>query len=204
MSTVHAERLRAKQGQPTWEAVPFLPPQGYWSEEEYLSLDGNRVVEFTDGYLEVLPMPTLSHQMIVLYLYRALLGFVEAGQLGKVVVAAYPVHVRPGAYREPDVVFFLAEHAARASEQFAEGADLVMEVVSPGGRERDLELKRDEYAAAGISEYWIVDPKLARITVLRLEGDHYAVHGEFKPGERASSALLSGFTVDVAAALAAK
>jgi Uma2 family endonuclease len=191
-------------GEPTWEIVPLFPTQGHWTEEEYLALDTNRPVEFTDGFLEVLPMPTLSHHSILLYLYHALLAFAQPRQLGRVLVAGYPVRVRPGAYREPDVVFFLAEHAAGAGEQFAEGADLVMEVVSPGGRERDLEDKRDEYAAAGISEYWIVDPKLARITVLRLEGDHYAVHGEFKPGERASSALLSGFTVDVAAALAAK
>jgi Uma2 family endonuclease len=81
-----------------------------------------------------------------------------------------------------------------------------MEVVSGGteDRNRDLRRKRLEYAAAGIQEYWIIDPKPGLITVLRLEGDRYAVHGEFKRGARATSALLKGFTVDVSAALAAK
>ena len=55
-------------------------------------------------------------------------------------------------------------------EQFSLGADLVIEVVSDQGRPRDLEIKRQEYAQAGIPEYWIVDPQLEQITVLALEG----------------------------------
>ena len=69
---------------------------------------------------------------------------------------------------------------------------------------RDLEVKRLEYAQARIPEYWIVDPRDAKITVLTLDGDSYAVHGEFAPGEQATSRLLPGFTVAVTEALAAK
>jgi Uma2 family endonuclease len=79
-----------------------------------------------------------------------------------------------------------------------------MEVVS-GGREdrrRDLVVKRAEYAAAGIAEYWIADPDERAITVLRLEGEEYVLHGRFTGG-RATSALLGGFTVDVAGVWAA-
>ena len=56
----------------------------------------------------------------------------------------------------------------------------------------------------GIPEYWIVDPELGQITVLTLDGQTYAVHGEFKRGEQATSKLLPGFSVDVAAAFAPK
>jgi hypothetical protein len=45
-----------------------MTPQGLWSEEEYLALETNHLVEFSDGYLEVLPMVTLFHQRIVDYL----------------------------------------------------------------------------------------------------------------------------------------
>lgn len=41
------------------------------------------------------------------------------------------------------------------------------------------------------------------ITVLTLAGEEYQVHGVFRFGQRATSVLLPGFTVDVAAALAA-
>ncbi|MBI3463073.1 MAG: Uma2 family endonuclease, partial [Planctomycetes bacterium] len=76
---------------------------------------------------------------------------------------------------------------------------LVMEVVSEGAesRKRDLETKRREYAAAGIPEYWIVDPEEQKVTVLTLDGGTYRVHGEFRPGETATSVLLRGFAVAV-------
>ena len=52
-----------------WKDVleELLPPQGCWSEEEYLVLTDhrNRLVEFTDGFLEVLPMPTDKHQSVL-------------------------------------------------------------------------------------------------------------------------------------------
>jgi Uma2 family endonuclease len=179
----------------------LFPDQGAWSEEEYLALNGNKLVEFSHGYLEVLPMPTTSHQEIVAYLYGVLLAFVSPAKLGKVLFAPLRVRLWSGKYREPDVVFMLAQNASRIGEQFWDRADLVMEVVSDDDRRRDLDTKRREYAQAGIPEYWIVDPQLGQITVLRLEKDHYAVHGEFKKGTQATSALLRGFSVDVNAAL---
>ncbi len=43
---------------------------------------------------------------------------------------------------------------------------LVVEVVSSGQEKRDYRYKRSEYAARGITEYWIVDPLTAQVTVL--------------------------------------
>jgi Uma2 family endonuclease len=63
--------------------------------------------------------------------------------------------------------------------------------------------KREEYAEAGIPEYWIVNPLNRTITVLTLEGDTYREHGIFAPGAQATSVLLAGFAVDVRAAFAA-
>lgn len=76
---------------------------------------------------------------------------------------------------------------------------MVVEIVSPGevARERDLVEKPRDYAAAGIAEYWIVDPDERTIQVLALDGDAYRLHGLFKDGETATSVLLAGFAVAV-------
>jgi Uma2 family endonuclease len=188
-----------------WELAYLFPGQGVWLEEEYLALETNRLIEFTEGYLEFLPMPTQSHQFIALYLYRVLLAFVEAYQLGVVLGPPFRVRVRPKAYREPDVMFMLSSHGDRRKEAYWIGADLVMEVVSSSreDRERDLVRKRKEYGEAGIAEYWIVDPSQQQITVLQLQGETYGVHGEFRPGQPATSVLLPGFAVEVTAVFAA-
>lgn len=148
-------------------------------------------------------MPTETHQFIVAYLYRVLHEFVMARSLGRVLFAALPMRLRTGKFREPDVLFLAAEHRDRARGQYWDGADLVMEVVSEGDPKRDLEVKRAEYAQAAIPEYWIVDPRSQRISVLKLEGEQYSVHGQFAPGQVATSHLLDGFAVDVAAVFAA-
>ncbi len=186
-------------GEPVWDIARLFPNQGQWSVEEYLALDTNHLVEFSHGHIEVLPMPTHQHQRIVFLLARLLYDFVAPQRLGTVLPAALPVRLWPGKYREPDVVFMRAEHEHRCQNQYWEGADLVMEVVSPGteNRTRDLEIKRHEYPQAGIPEYWIVDPEQEQVTVLSLSGGEYGEHGVFRRGDTATSRLLPGFAVAV-------
>ena len=196
----------SSKGEPTWEIAYLFPTQGTWCEEEYLALNGNHLVELSQGRLEVLPMPTMSHQLLVLHLYGLVLAFVSPQELGTVLVAPMRVRLWRGKIREPDVLFMLKQHADRLGERFWRGADLVMEVVSDEGddedRQHDLIVKRGEYARAGIAEYWIVDPQEEKITVLRLAGKRYVVHGEFVKGTVATSHLLPGFEVDVSTAFA--
>jgi len=185
--------------EPVWEIATLFPDQGQWSEEEYLGLGTNRLVEFSDGTLEVLPMPTQTHQTIVFLLSRLLYAFASTKAVGYVLPAALRVRLWEGKYREPDVGFMLSEHASRRHESYWEGADLVMEVVSnsPEDRRRDLVTKRREYAQAGIPEYWIVDPQSQTVTVLGLDGRGYVEGGLYGQGETAQSVLLPEFAVAV-------
>jgi Uma2 family endonuclease len=163
----------------------------------YLALDTNHLIEFSHGQLEVLPMPTQSHQLLVIALFKLLDNFVRTRQLGTVLLAPMRVQLWQGKFREPDILFMRTEHDDRRSDSFWQGADLVMEVVSPDDPQRDTMTKRREYAQAGIPEYWIVDPAGASITVLTLQRQEYTLHGEFVDGETATSVLLDRFTVEV-------
>lgn len=192
------------ESEPAWDVARLFPDQGQWSEEEYLSLNTNQLVEFTQGFVEVLSMPTVFHQRIVAFLYSALLAFTAAHRLGEVLFAPVRVRLWSGKYREPDLIFMSGEHASRIARDYWIGADLVVEVVSDDDRRRDLEVKRQEYAQAGIPEYWIVDPQLEQITVLALEDSTYTVHGEYPRGAEAMSRLLPGFKVNVTEALSVR
>ncbi len=141
----------------------LLPMQGEWTEAEYLALNSSRLVEFSDGCLEVLPMATVWHQFIVQFLFKAMSAYLEAHPVGAVLLAPLPVHLWPGKYREPDLIYLRPERL-RNRPLYPKGADLAIEVVSEGDedRRRDLVIKPPEYAAAGITEYWIVDPREQR------------------------------------------
>ncbi len=149
-------------------------------------------------------MPDLYHQLIVKFLLFALDDFVIPLDRGTTAMAPLPVRLGRGKFREPDIGYF-EKHRIKDVRTPPESADLVMEVVSSGheNRERDLVIKRREYAKAGIREYWIIDPKEETITVLTLAGKTYKVHGVFKPDEEATSKLLKGFKVAVSDAFSA-
>jgi Uma2 family endonuclease len=178
--------------------IDLEPLQGLWTEEQYLRLTDqtNHFVEFTEGHIEVLPMPTRKHQAISRFLFLALLTFVQPLG-GTVFYAPLRVRVVPGRFREPDLVLLLDINDPRNQNAFWLGADLVVEIVSPDHVERDTVLKRTDYASAGIPEYWIVNSAEETITVLQLEGSAYAAHGVFRRGDMATSVLLQGFTVSV-------
>ena len=152
----------------------LLPAQGQWSEAAYLWLTDHtsRLIEFTDGYLEVLPMPTDEHQTMLLLLYELLVAFVRP-RGGTVLVAPLRLKIRDGTYREPDIVVVRSARAPRRQNRFWLGAALVVEVVSPDKPERDLVDKRSAYAEVQIPEYWMVSPQSETIAVLCLEGRTY-------------------------------
>ena len=189
-----------------WEVATLYPEQGEWSEAEYLDLTDhrNRRIEFTDGRVEFLAMPTEVHEAMVQFLLLALLDFVEKRKLGKVYSNGIRLRIRPGKIRLPDVIFLHKDHFHARHNRVWDRADLVMEVVSddPKDRARDYEEKLADYAEAKVAEYWIIDPEIGRVLVRRLNGDRYLVHGEFSGGQQAKSVLLDGFAIDVAALFA--
>src|SRR5271166_4281544 len=160
--------------------LDILDRQGSWTEEEYLSLTDHttRLVEFTDGFLELLPMPTDYHQAMVQFLLYAFDGFLK--QLGgKVRIAPLRLRVRKGKFREPDLLLLRSASDSRRQNRFWTGADLVIEVVSADKPQRDLVEKRHDYAEGGVSEYWIVNPLDQTILVLVLTKKKYRRLGIF-------------------------
>jgi Uma2 family endonuclease len=181
------------------------PVQGLWTEAQYLAMTDHsrRLLEFDNGYIEVLPMPTPEHQMILAYLYRQFFAFMET--LGGIVLfAPLRIRIQSGRFREPDLVVLLDANDTRQEQRYWRGVDLAVEVVSADNPERDTKIKRADYAQAGVPEYWIVNPLDDTITVLVLDGETYREHGVFVRGDQAASKLLSGFAIAVDAVFGVK
>ena len=178
--------------------IDLLPLQGLWTEEQYLRFTAqtNHFIEFTEGAVEILPMPTRKHQAISRFLFLAFLPYVQRLG-GTVFYAPLRVRVTPGRFREPDLVLLLDVNDPRNQNACWLGADVVVEIVSCDYVELDTVIKCADYAEAHIPEYWIVNPEEATITVLTIENGVYAAHGVFRRGETATSALLTDFAVSV-------
>ncbi len=85
--------------------LDLAPLQGLWTQAQYFRLTDHsrRLIEFTDGSIEVLPMPTDRHQTLSRFLLFALFAYIQP--LGGTVLYA-PLHlqIREGRFREPDLL----------------------------------------------------------------------------------------------------
>src|SRR5687767_2472493 len=132
-TNLNEQEVVSRRGEPTWEVARMYPLQGEWTESDYLGLDaaGGKLVELSDGFVEFLPVPDFVHQFLVEYLFDGLRAHLKAGGVpGRVLSAPFPVRLKPGKFREPDVVYVRPERIVDLRRQ-PEGADLVMEIVSP-------------------------------------------------------------------------
>jgi len=77
---------------------------------------------------------------------------------------------------EPDLLYVSNERAGEllAGQHVTGAPDLVIEIASPGTRQRDETIKRRRYEHFGVHEYWIVDPEIDVIRIYRLEGERFA------------------------------
>ena len=206
----------------TTQAPPAAPPRpqprtaasaalawlevGHWTEAAYFALpDTNYIVELSEGHLLVHEMPGLEHQRIVSRLLFSLSEWARTGGDGEVFPAPMPIRLWEGKIREPDITFYAAGHEDRYHVQYADPPDLAIEVLSPSTRRIDRQEKAAEYAEAGVTEYWIVDPEGRSIEVLTGAGpEGYVSRRQFGPGDEVTSAVLPGLVVSVAVLLPAE
>lgn len=180
------------------QIAELWPPQGEWTEADYFALpDTNRFVELSEGELIMPPHPTETHQRVLDTLYATMRAFVLEHDLGVIRFAPLPVRLWPGTIREPDILFVSQAHTDRIGEQAYGPPDLVVEVISTSTRRTDRGEKFLEYARAGISEYWLVDPEAQTIEVFVLQDGAYTFLVKAGPGETARSQLLGGLEVTV-------
>ena len=156
--------------------VSKAPPRV--SYEEYLACsDETKIVEWVNGeVIEFMPPKTI-HQTLNGFLYQLISTFVELFKLGYVGIAPLEVRLSKTSSREPDVVFVSRKRMNIVNDDRIEGVpDLIIEIVSKDSVQRDREDKFDEYEAAGVREYWIIDnrPRRHSAEFYRLNRDgHY-------------------------------
>jgi Uma2 family endonuclease len=131
--------------------------------------------ELIDGELVVTPVPVPNHQIVSVNILYALEQHNREHKLGRVLPAPTGIRLAPDNLLIPDIIFIAQDRLHVIGPRTVDAApDLVVEILSPGTRQRDLTVKRALHARFGVQEYWIVDPAARTVTVLALAGDRFA------------------------------
>ncbi|MEW6772266.1 MAG: Uma2 family endonuclease [Bacillota bacterium] len=181
--------------------APRAAPPGRMSFEEFLAwCDEDTWAEWVDGEVIVLTSASGKHQKVKGFLYKVLSEFVDYRQAGIVFDAPFVVRLPEPLCRgrEPDILYISNERMSLLKETYCDGApDLIVEITSPESIARDRGEKYVEYEAAGVREYWLVDPDRQQAEFYRLgENRRYR---SIPPDERGvfESEVLPGFWLKV-------
>jgi Uma2 family endonuclease len=151
-----------------------------------------------DGEAFLYMTTTDPHERALQFLNKLIGLFADVTGAG--LVRRGPYAVRPegnGPVREPDLLFVRADRAHLVQHDAMHGApDLVVEIVSDDSTTRDRRTKYREYEAAGVREYWVIDPREGRQReeFFALEGGAYGPIAADSEG-RVHSRALPGFWV---------
>lgn len=158
--------------------------------------DGNRY-ELLEGELIVSPAPTPRHQRVVV---NGTVFLRQAEDLGLGVVYVAPIYVVFDEHHttEPDLLFIRHDNVSIVQEDAIHGIpDLVVEVLSPSSRRRDLRAKLQLYARFGVPHYWIADPDARTVQPYALTTQGYEALPLLQADDTLSCPLFPGITIRV-------
>lgn len=147
-----------------------MPENNLMTEEEFLEFcDEDTFAEYVDGEVIMNSPVSYKHNQIMSFLDTVIRMFISKKDLGIIFTEGFQIRIAPNRRRIPDLFFVSKENPVEITDTEINGApDLVIEIVSPSSVARDWREKYLEYEAAGITEYWVIDPnsKHAEIYVL--------------------------------------
>jgi Uma2 family endonuclease len=156
--------------------------------------------ELIDGEHHVSAASNTRHQLLSARLVQAFMNWLDLHPFGQAFAAPYDLVLSRHDVVEPDLVYLSNERAStQLNRQHAAGADLVIEILSPGTRQRDESLKRALYERCGVLEYWCVDPDADVILVQAREGQRLGAPVEFASslGDVLTTPLLPAFVLNL-------
>jgi len=148
-----------------------MPAPPRMTEEEFTAwCDEDTRAEWVDGEIIMMSPVNTEHARVVRFLLSVLETFVEQHQLGEVLGPESQIRLRTPSRRVPDLFFVSKEREHLVERAHLAGPpDLCIEIVSPDSEARDWREKYLEYEAAGVREYWVIDPASQHVEAYALE-----------------------------------
>jgi Uma2 family endonuclease len=171
--------------------------------EFYAWVDENNKAEFINGQI-IIHSPVKRKHWKVTDLFSSVLSiYTRIKNLGVVGTEKVMIALTRNDY-EPDIVFFKTEKAAKFTEDqvLFPAPDFIVEILSKKTGKIDKTTKKDDYAAHGVQEYWIIDPNkqiIEQYLLLKPTDTTYFEPYKYQIGEEITSKVIEGFTIPVAA-----
>ena len=140
-------------------------------------------LELVNGEIAVAPSPTPEHSNSDIQLQTLLSNHVDDNNLG-IVFKDLDTPLDMFNVRRPDILYFSHQRLHLVTPKALVGPpDLCVEIISPSSSTIDRVDKFEQYRAAGVTHYWILDPLARLLEGFSLQDGQYVPSGEGRDRE---------------------
>jgi len=181
------------------------PSSGYiYTYADYLKWQFEERLELFRGKVFKLAAPTTKHQVVAMKLHLRIGNFLEKHPCF-VFVAPFDVRLPVKNRKKDNEITTVVQpdlgivcDASKIDERGCCGApDLVIEILSPGNSQKEVQLKFEIYEEAGVNEYWIINPVEENIVVFILNQDGQFGGGKMYAGKTISPHFIPELKIEI-------
>ena len=169
------------------DAAEYKTSGGWVTYEEYIELveASEQRFELIDGVVYNLAAPSYAHQHIIHEIHGAFYNWFKNK---KCIPLTSPFDVTILKSKEnicvvqPDIIVICDRENVDKNGKYKGNPTLLIEVLSPSTRSKDMLKKLDLYKQCGVKEYWIVEPQNTQIYVYSLENNDISNSKAYRKG----------------------
>ncbi len=170
---------------------------------DYFSWKFQERVELIKGkILKMSPAPSRKHQEVSQFINNEIYNFLK-NKPCKVFYAPFDVRLervkddkKVNSVVQPDICVIC--DLSKLDDRGCSGApELIVEILSPGNKNKEMKYKFELYEEAGVEEYWIVDPTEKTVLQYILSNGQFSNHRPLIEEDTLQSTALKGFSLNL-------
>ncbi len=185
--------------------MPIPQKNKRYTYADYLTLPEDERWEIIDGVPFMQAAPSWQHQAVSLELSRQFANYLQ-GKPCRVFTAPFDLRISSAHEPDeqttnviqPDLVVICNDRGLKGTGYHGV-PELIIEISSPSTSRKDKVLKFNIYEAAGVKEYWILEPEGKFVSVFTLqENKRYGRPETYTEQDKAPVTVFPGLTIDLA------
>lgn len=167
--------------------------------QEYLRITKDSInrYEYIYGVIYLLASPTFSHQNISSEIYLKLSEYLSDKKC-KPIYAPFDVTIEVDEEKnivQPDIVVICDHENIDEKGKYHGTPSMVIEILSPSTRSKDMTVKLDLYMRSGIKEYWVVNPEAEKVDVFSFSDSEISKTSTYRFNEKIVSLIYNGLEI---------
>jgi Uma2 family endonuclease len=165
--------------------------------DDYIQLPENAPYQLINGKLVFMPSPFVQHQKIAFNLSLSIGNHVKMNKLGQVLFAPCDVHFDKENIFQPDILYVSIARSSIIQKWIFGAPDFIIEILSKGTEQIDLDKKKKIYGKYNVKEYWIVYPLEEQIQVFHNQNGEMCYNQTAKKDQQIVSKVIEGFSLNL-------